>query len=80
MSILQQNTLNAPLEFEGITLHKGKNAKVKVLPASPNTGIVFKRVDLKLNNLINANFNNVSDATLCTTISNNSGVNFRLYY
>ncbi len=74
MSILHQNTLNSPLEFEGITLHKGKKAKVRVLPASPNTGIVFKRVDLKSNNLVDANFNNVSDATLCTTISNNSGV------
>tara|TARA_B100000902_G_C27224765_1_gene871563 strand:+ start:107 stop:1027 length:921 start_codon:yes stop_codon:yes gene_type:complete len=74
MSILQQNTVKAPIEFEGITLHKGKHAKVKILPASPNTGIIFKRVDLKLNNIVNANFHNVSDATLCTTITNNSGV------
>ena len=74
MSILQQNTVKAPIEFEGITLHKGKHAKVKILPASPNTGIIFKRVDLKLNNMVSANFHNVSDATLCTTITNNNGV------
>ena len=59
MSILQQNTVKAPIEFEGVTLHKGKHAKVKILPASPNTGIIFKRVDLNLNNIIFPNFNNV---------------------
>ncbi len=74
MSILQQNTINKPLQFEGVSLHKGKNTKLKIVPASPNTGIVFKRVDLKKNNLINANFQNVSDATLCTTITNSDGV------
>ena len=74
MSILQQNTINAPIEVKGITLHKGKIANLKILPSSPNTGITFKRVDLKNDNIINATFQNVSDATLCTTISNSNGV------
>ena len=52
MSILNQKTLKQPINFEGITLHKGKHAKVRVLPSSPNSGIVFKRVDLKKNNFI----------------------------
>jgi len=73
MSILQQNTINAPIEVKGITLHKGKIANLKILPSSPNTGITFKRVDLKTDNIINATFQNVSDATLCTTISNSNG-------
>ncbi len=73
MSVLIQNTLNNPIEFEGITLHKGKLSRIRVLPAAPNTGIIFKRVDLKTNNLIEANFHNVSDATLCTTITNDHG-------
>ena len=73
MSILLQNTINAPIELKGITLHKGKIANLKILPSSPNTGITFKRVDLKTDNIINANFQNVSDATLCTTITNSSG-------
>ncbi len=73
MSILQQNTINNPIELEGISLHKGKMSKIKILPSGPNTGIIFKRVDLKTNNLIEANFHNVSDATLCTTITNNYG-------
>ena len=74
MSILNQKTIKAPIEFEGITLHKGKLAKVKILPSKPNSGIVFKRIDIKNNNLIEANFLNVSDATLCTTLTNKSGV------
>ena len=74
MSILNQKTVKAPIEFEGITLHKGKIAKVKILPAKPNSGIIFKRIDIKGDNLIEANFLNVSDATLCTTLTNKSGV------
>jgi UDP-3-O-[3-hydroxymyristoyl] N-acetylglucosamine deacetylase len=74
MAILDQKTLNNSLNFEGITLHKGKIAKMKILPSSPNSGIVFKRIDLNKNNLIPANFFNVSDATLCTTLTNESGI------
>ncbi len=74
MSILNQKTIKAPIEFEGVTLHKGKIAKIKILPAKPNSGIVFKRIDIKGDNLIEANFLNVSDATLCTTLTNKSGV------
>ncbi len=74
MSILNQKTIRSTIVFDGVSLHKGKEAKVKILPAKPNTGIVFKRVDVKGDNLIHANFHNVTDATLCTTLSNNSGV------
>ena len=74
MAILNQKTINKPINFEGITLHKGKYAKLKILPSSPNSGISFKRVDLTKNNVIFANFCNVSDATLCTTLSNEEGV------
>ncbi len=74
MSILNQKTIKSVIEFSGITLHKGKHANVRILPSSPNSGIVFKRTDLKSNNLIIATFQNVSDATLCTTISNDNGV------
>ena len=73
MTILNQKTINKVLNFEGVTLHKGKNAKIRILPSAPNTGIVFKRIDLKKDNLILANFCNVSDATLCTKLSNDAG-------
>ena len=43
------------------------------MPAHPNTGIIFKRVDIKKNNIIIPTYNNVVDTTLCTTISNDYG-------
>ena len=74
MSILNQKTLKKEVKFEGVGLHTGKKVSIKILPAEPNTGIVFKRVDLKKNNIILPNVYNVSNATLCTTITNEYGI------
>ena len=74
MSLLNQKTIKNSLSFSGIGLHSGKPAKICVKPSSPDTGIVFKRIDLKDNNLIYPNFMNVSNTALNTTISNSSGV------
>ena len=74
MSILNQKTLKKEVKFEGIGLHTGKKATMTVLPSGPNTGISFKRIDLKKNNIVLPNIYNVSNATLCTTISNENGV------
>ena len=43
-------------------------------PASPNFGIVFKRSDLKKNNLVYPSVFNVSSASYCTKITNEYGV------
>ena len=74
MSILTQKTISKKVSFSGIGIHTGKTVKMNILPASPNTGIVFKRVDIKQNNIVYTLYNNVIDTTLCTTISNNNGV------
>ncbi len=74
MSILTQKTLSKSITFKGIGIHTGSGVNLKIKPASPNTGIIFKRVDLSSNNIIYANYSNVSDTTLCTTISNEHGV------
>ena len=63
------------MTFEGIALHSGKMVHMKVKPAQPNTGIVFKRTDLKNNNTVIPGIFNVSSAVFCTTISNDYGVN-----
>ena len=63
------------MTFEGIALHSGKMVHMKVKPAQPNTGIVFKRTDLKNNNTVIPGIFNVSSAIFCTTISNDYGVN-----
>jgi UDP-3-O-[3-hydroxymyristoyl] N-acetylglucosamine deacetylase len=46
-----------------------------IKPAEPNSGIIFKRIDIKENNIIIPNIFNVSSAVFCTTISNEAGVN-----
>ena len=74
MSLLNQKTVSKPISFDGIGLHMGKPVKLTVNPSEPNTGIVFKRIDLKNNNLIYPNFSNVTNTSLNTTISNESGV------
>ena len=73
MNSIYQTTLINPVIFKGIGLHSGKNSEVKVMPSSANTGITFKRVDLKNGNIIQANYHNVSSAKLCTTLENSFG-------
>ena len=74
MSILSQKTINKKISFSGIGLHTGINVEISLIPSAPNTGIVFKRIDIKQNNIIIPTFENVIDTTLCTTLSNESGV------
>ena len=69
-----QKTLSKKIIFKGIGLHSGSSSTVSLLPAKEDQGIVFKRVDLNKNNLVKANFANVSSARLCTTLKNNYDV------
>ena len=69
-----QKTLAETLTFDGIGLHTGQTSKITILPGTEDQGIVFKRIDLKNNNLIKANYKNVSSAKLCTTLENSHGV------
>ena len=69
-----QKTILKETSFTGIGLHSGLKTEVKVVPAAENYGIVFKRVDLNKDNIIKANFENVSSAKLCTTLQNESNV------
>ena len=73
MSLLTQKTIKKKISFQGIGIHTGEKVNLNIIPASPNSGIIFKRVDLPKNNIIYPNYNNVTNTTLCTTISNNQG-------
>ena len=73
MSVLNQKTINQDITFNGIGLHSGLAVTMTVKPAAPNTGIIFKRIDLKENNVVVPNIFNVSSAVFCTTISNDHG-------
>ena len=73
MSVLNQKTIKKTIKIDGVGLHNGKKVHMEIKPAQPNTGILFKRIDLKNNNLIIPGVFNVSSALYCTTISNNFG-------
>ena len=74
MSNLTQKTIKDNITFSGISLHSGQDVNVRIKPALPNHGIVFKRIDLKNNNLVYPNFMNVTNTSLNTTIENEFGV------
>jgi UDP-3-O-[3-hydroxymyristoyl] N-acetylglucosamine deacetylase len=74
VSALNQKTIKEKINFSGVGLHSGQNVNICVKPSTPDTGIVFKRVDINDNNLIFPNFSNVTNTSLNTTISNEAGV------
>jgi len=73
VSYLTQKTIRDNVSFNGIALHSGLEVNICIKPAEPNFGIVFKRVDLKNNNLVYPNFMNVTNTSLNTTIENEFG-------
>ena len=74
MSVLNQKTIKKNIVLDGVALHSGKMTHMEIKPSQPNSGIIFKRTDLKSNNIIIPGVFNVSSAVFCTTISNDYGV------
>ena len=74
MNKIFKTTLVKPLCFKGVGLHSGLSSEIKIFPSNSNSGINFKRVDVKKNNIIHANYKNVTSAKLCTTLENEYGV------
>ena len=74
MSLLNQKTVRNTVEFKGVGLHSGKLVKLSLKSSDPDTGVIFKRIDLNKDNLVYPNFKNVSNTSLNTTISNSAGV------
>jgi len=58
----------------GTSLHSGEKVSLSIRPADANTGVVFRRTDISGPNEILANWKNVVDTKMCTTISNEEGV------
>ncbi len=73
MQDIFQKTLTKAVTFEGVGLHSGQISKIKVHPYKEDQGIIFKRTDIKRNNIIKANYTNVSSTKLCTTLENKHG-------
>ena len=70
-----QKTIRESIEFEGVGLHNGINAKLCLKPAEVNSGIKFKRTDVDSDkSVIEASYKNVNSPILCTKIKNSFGV------
>lgn len=68
-AVLQQQTLNRPASFSGMGLHSGNRVNMSFLPAPPNSGIRFRRVDLDGKPEIEARVENVSETNRSTTLA-----------
>ena len=67
--MLQQRTLKSLTRAVGVGLHSGQKVELTLRPAAPNTGIVFRRVDLPSPVDIPVRFDSVSDTRMASTIS-----------
>ena len=74
MSKTSQKTIKEKINFKGVGLHNGVEVNLSIKPSEPNTGIIFKRLDIEDENIIHANFKNVVEPILCTKIKNTKGV------
>lgn len=63
-----QQTIKNEVSASGVGLFTGEKVSVKILPAPPNTGIVFKRVDLAGQPEIPAHFSFVRETPRCTRL------------
>lgn len=62
-----QHTISYPISFSGVGLHTGVSTNLQIFPAPPETGVVFRRVDLD-NFEIEANIKNVARVAYATTL------------
>jgi len=67
--MLQQRTLKSITRAVGVGLHSGQKVEMTLRPAAPDTGIVFRRVDLPQPVDIPVNTTSVSDTRMASTIS-----------
>jgi len=70
--MLQQRTLKSLTKAVGVGLHSGQRVELTLRPAQPDTGIVFRRVDLPIPVDIPVNAEAVTDTRLASTISSGS--------
>ncbi len=68
--MLQQRTLQTLTRAVGVGLHSGERVELTLRPAQPDTGIVFRRVDLASPVDIPVSATSVTDTRLASTISN----------
>ena len=65
----QQQTISKSASYSGTGLHSGNRVEMTFLPAAPNTGIRFRRVDLEGKPEVEARVENVSETNRSTTLA-----------
>ena len=70
--MLAQRTLKSLTKAVGVGLHSGQRVELTLRPAAPDTGVVFRRVDLPQPVDIPISALAVTDTRLASTISNGS--------
>lgn len=74
-SVIKQQTLKNPIGCTGVGLHSGARVTMTIFPAEADSGIRFKRIDLSGRQaVIEADWRNVVDSRLCSTLANKDGV------
>ncbi len=67
-AVLPQQTLQQPAKFSGTGLHSGNRVNMTFLPAPPNSGVRFRRVDLDGKPEVEARVENVAETNRSTTL------------
>ncbi len=68
---VKQHTIKSPVSISGVGLHTGVKVNMTFVPAPPNHGIVFQRVDLENQPIVEADVDYVVDLSRGTTIEKN---------
>jgi len=70
-----QRTIATEIQCTGKGLHSGQDVSLRLIPAEPGHGILFKRVDVvDQPNIVPASYDKVVDTRFCTTLENEAGV------
>lgn len=68
VNMLKQRTLKKSINATGVGLHTGEKVKMTLRPAAPDTGIVFRRVDLPDSAEIKVQPQYVCDTRMCSAL------------
>lgn len=66
-----QHTIKEAVTISGSGIHTGASVTMQILPAAPNSGINFKRIDLAGQPIVKADVDNVIETNRSTTIEAN---------
>ncbi|MFP5304950.1 MAG: UDP-3-O-acyl-N-acetylglucosamine deacetylase [Gammaproteobacteria bacterium] len=71
--MVRQRTLKQAVRASGIGLHSGRKVYMSLLPAGPDTGIVFRRSDLSPAVEVPARAQLLREAVMCSTLVGDDG-------